>query len=370
MWVCLCVCVCVYNSGAYFVTYPSTHVLVCACVSGTWQERCINSLQSQQLQPAPSLARHLTSKPSHQCFKRSSWAHCICISCTSSRHDPDYTFSIHLLEPAFVILCVQHALKALQSGWTSSELSFTAIQSNLPGLVLRPPWQPGVWPSRSSVESSRSWKSQLVGTAPTQPTAQTRCDRCDFWHSARPTARPTATWRPLGMDASRRWWRLSWPASECPPKRPRPRATGKVSTMFQHCFHTANSPVPVLRVLTRSTDYFTPLLTRPIMHCTRTMPQSHPRSSSMAAAPEHWHCQQWSPGCLSGLTKISKKEVDIGGLVRIVHGCTWCNIVNRVYSVHHIHACSLIWSSIVPEVKWKLRDLRDFGGNLCCTLGN
>jgi hypothetical protein len=50
-----------------------------------------------------------------------------------------------------------------------------------------------------------------------------------------------------------------------------------------------------LRVLTRSTDFldfFTPLLTRPIMHCTRTMPQSHPRSSSMAAAPEHWHCQQ------------------------------------------------------------------------------
>ena len=67
------------------------------------------------------------------------------------------------------------------------------------------------------------------------------------------------------------------------------------SHWFQQCFHTANSPVPVLRVLTRSTDlldFFTPLLTRPIMHCTRTMPQSHPRSSSMAAAPEHWHCQQ------------------------------------------------------------------------------
>ena len=68
------------------------------------------------------------------------------------------------------------------------------------------------------------------------------------------------------------------------------RATRKMS--IQQCFHIANSPVPALRVLTRSTDFFTPLLTQPIMHCTRTMPQSRPRSSSMAAAPEHWHCQQ------------------------------------------------------------------------------
>ena len=30
--VCVHVCVCVYNSGAYFVTYPSTHVLVCVRV--------------------------------------------------------------------------------------------------------------------------------------------------------------------------------------------------------------------------------------------------------------------------------------------------------------------------------------------------
>lgn len=130
----VCMCVCVYNSGAYFVTYPSTHVLVCVCVCIWYLARTMHKLPAV----AAASARAFTcATPDFQALppmlqEKQPSLYLYIISCTSSRDDPDYTFSIHLLEPAFVISCVQHALKALQSGWTSSELSFTAIQSNLP----------------------------------------------------------------------------------------------------------------------------------------------------------------------------------------------------------------------------------------------
>ena len=132
--VCVHVCVCVSIILVHISSHIQARMCLCVCVCIWYLARTMHKLPAV----AAASARAFTcATPDFQALppmlqEKQPSLYLYIISCTSSRDDPDYTFSIHLLEPAFVISCVQHALKALQSGWTSSELSFTAIQSNLP----------------------------------------------------------------------------------------------------------------------------------------------------------------------------------------------------------------------------------------------